>query len=373
MYGVGRAREAGRAWRTTLELAKALGDTHYQLRALWGLCIDQFNNGGVREALGFAREFAGLVAHSTNPIELMMADRILGTALHYFGEQNSARYHNDRVFTYDPAPPWRPRAVSPGFDLVVSSRYFQARILWLRGFVDQAMRVVERNVEEGLALGQALSFCSVLGQAACPITLFAGVLDAAERYGAMLLAHTDRHQIRLWNIWAHCFNGLVMAMRGDIPVGLGILSGGLEQAGDARLLPRFLFLRGEQALLLGRMGKVEQALNSVEQMLMRCATRDERWYVAELLRIKGELMVAGGNPTEAASIERLFLESLDVARGQGALFWELRTAISLARLWRNNGRRAEAGSLLRPIHARLTEGDATADSRAAQALLEELR
>ena len=257
--------------------------------------------------------------------------------------------------------------------MLVSSRYFQARILWLRGFAEQAMRVVERNVEEGLALGQALSFCSVLGQSACPITLFAGDLEAAERYGAMLLAHTDRHQIRLWNIWARCFNGLVMARRGDIPGGLGILGGGLEQAGDARLLPRFLLLRGEQALLLGTMGEVEQALDSVEQMLTRCAARDERWYMAELLRIKGELMVAGGDPTEAAGIERLFLESLDVARGQGALFWELRTATSLARLWRNNGRLAEAGALLRPIHARLIEGHATADPQAARALLEELR
>jgi predicted ATPase/DNA-binding winged helix-turn-helix (wHTH) protein len=373
MYGIGRAREAGRAWTTTLELAKALGDTHYQLRALWGLCIDQFNNGGVREALEFAGGFASLVAHSTDLTELMMADRILGTALHYFGDQNSAGYHIDRVFAHTPGPPWRPRAVSPGFDLLVSSRYFQARILWLRGFAQQAMRVVERNVEEGLALGQALSFCSVLGQSACPITLFAGDLAAAERYGAMLLAHADRHQIRLWNIWARCFNGLIMARRGDIPGGLGILSGGLEQAGDARLLPRFLFLRGEQALLLGRTGEVEQALDSVEQMLAHCAARDERWYMAELLRIKGELIVAGGDPTEAASIETLFLESLDEAHGQGALFWELRTGISLATLWRNNGRLAEAGSLLRPIHERLTEGHATADPRAAQALLLELR
>ena len=372
MYGVGRAREAGRAWTTTLALAKALGDTHYQLRALWGLCIDQFNNGDVRGALGFAREFAGLVAHSTDPIELMMADRILGTALHYFGDQNEARYHNDRVFTYDPAIAWRPRAVSPGFDLILSSRYLQARILWLRGFADQAKRVVESNVEEGLALGQALSFCSVLGQAACPIALFAGDLDAAERHGAMLLAHAERQQIRLWTIWARCFNGLVRARRGDIRGGLRILSDGLEQVGDARLLPRFLFLRGEQALLLGTTGEAERALDSVEQMLTRCAARDERWYMAELLRIKGELMLLAGDPSEASDIETLFLESLDVARAQGALFWELRAAISLARLWRDTGRAADAGALLRPILARLTEGHATADPRAARALLTEL-
>lgn len=372
MYGVGRAREAGPAWTTTLELAQKLGETYYRLRALWGLCIDQFNNGSVRNALEFARRFAGLVAGSTDPIESVMANRILGTALHYLGDQNSARQHIDRALSHQDTPSWRPKLISPGFDLLVSTHYFKARVLWLQGFSDQALRAAERNVEEGQALGQALTFCSVLGQAACPIALLAGDLGTAEQYGAMLLAHTDRHQIRLWNIWARCFNGLVTARQGDVPRGLSILSGGLEQASDARLLPRFLLLQGEQALLLGATGEVDQALDSVEQMLVRCDARGERWYMAELLRIKGELMVAGGDPTEAASIERLFLESLDEARGQGALFWELRTAISLATLWRNNGRLTEAGSLLEPIHARLTEGHATADPQAAQALLEEL-
>src|ERR1700728_3452911 len=162
----------------------------------------------------------------------MMADSILGTALHYFGAQDRAGFHMDRVFTHDPGPLWRPRAASPGFDLLVSSRYFQARIFWLRGFAEQAMRIVERNVEEGVALGQALSFCSVLGQSACPITLFAGDLDAAERYGAMLLAHAAHHQIRLWYIWAECFNGLTLAKRGDVRGGLAVLGDGLELAGD---------------------------------------------------------------------------------------------------------------------------------------------
>ena len=69
----------------------------------------------------------------------------------------------------------------------VSTHYFQARILWLQGFAEQALRVVEHNIEEGNAIGQALSFCSVLGQGACPIAFWAGDLDAAERYGAMLL------------------------------------------------------------------------------------------------------------------------------------------------------------------------------------------
>ena len=72
MYGVGRAREAGPAWTTALELAESLNDTGYQLRALWILCIDQFNNGDLRAALDFARRFAGLAGQTSDAIDLMM-------------------------------------------------------------------------------------------------------------------------------------------------------------------------------------------------------------------------------------------------------------------------------------------------------------
>src|SRR5262249_55973793 len=77
MYGVGRAREAGPAWAVTLELAEQLNDSDYLLRALWGLCIDQFNNGEFRKALEFAHRFATAVAGSANTVDLMMADRLL--------------------------------------------------------------------------------------------------------------------------------------------------------------------------------------------------------------------------------------------------------------------------------------------------------
>jgi predicted ATPase/DNA-binding winged helix-turn-helix (wHTH) protein len=319
MYGVGRAREAGPAWATTLELAESLDDTGYRLRALWTLCIDQFNNGDLRAALDFARRFAGLAEQTSDAIDLMMADRLLATALHYFGDQQEARHHIDRAVAQLAALAQQPQIVRVRFDMRVSTHYFQARILWLQGFADRALRVVEHNIEEGNAVGQALSFCSVLGQGACPIAFWAGDLDAAERYGAMLLDHTERHPIRLWQIWARCFNGLVIARRGDITGGLQALRGGLEQAGEARFLPRFLLLLGELAACLGVAGEIALGLETVEETFARCEARDERWYVAELLRIKGELTILEGAPDAAGAAEGHFVEALDCARAQGAL------------------------------------------------------
>jgi predicted ATPase/DNA-binding winged helix-turn-helix (wHTH) protein len=372
MYGVGRAREAGPAWATALELAERLDDTGYRLRALWSSCIDQFNNGELRTALEFARRFAGLAAQTSDAIDLMMADRILATALHYFGDQRKARHHIDRALAQLAALAQQPQIVRVRFDMRVSTHYFQARILWLQGFPEQALRVVEHNIEEGNAVGQALSFCSVLGQGACPIAFWAGDLDAAERYGAMLLDHTERHPIRLWHVWARCFNGLVIAKRGDLGAGLRALRGGLEEAGEARFLPRFLLLLGELAACLGKAGEIGLGLETVDEALARCEARDERWYVAELLRIKGELVMLEDAADAATSAEGLFLRALDWAGRQQALAWELRTATSLARLWRDRHRTAEARELLGPVYRRFTEGFATADLQQAKNLWEKL-
>jgi predicted ATPase len=372
MYGVGRAREARPAWATTLDLAERLEDTGYRLRALWGLCIDQFNNGELRAALEFARRFASLASDSSDAIDLMMADRLLATALHYFGDQRAARHHIDRALTQLAALAQQPQIVRVRFEMRVSTHYFQARILWLQGFAEQALRVVEHNIEEGNAVGQALSFCSVLGQGACPIAFLAGDLDDAERYGAMLLDHTERHPIRLWHVWARCFNGLVIAKRGDITGGVHALRRGLEQAGDARFLPRFLLLLGELAVCLGEAGEVAPGLATVEETLARCEARDERWYLAELLRIKGELVILEGAADAAAAAEGHFLRALDWARRQQALSWELRTATSLAQLWRDQNRAAEAHELLGSVYGRFTEGFETADLREAKSLLEHL-
>jgi predicted ATPase len=188
----------------------------------------------------------------------------------------------------------------------------------------------------------------------------------------MLLDHTERHPIRLWHVWARCFNGLVVARRGDTGAGLQALRGGLEQAGDARFLPRFLLLLGELAACLGQAGEVASGLAIVEEMLARCEARDEGWYIAELLRIRGELILLEGAADAAAVAEQHFRRALDLAHRQDALFWELRTATSLARLWLDRHRAAEARALLGPVYGRFTEGFGTADLLEAKCLLDRL-
>jgi predicted ATPase/DNA-binding winged helix-turn-helix (wHTH) protein len=372
MFAEGPARETGAAWAATLALAEQLGDAAYRSRALWGLWVDRLNNGALPKALERARQFESTVANSADAIDRMMADRMLATSLHFMGDQNKAREYIDRLIGRDVAPGRWSQITRFRFDQRVAARYFQARILWLQGFADQAMRVCESTVAEAQSLGHALSLGSAIGQGACPIALFTGDLDAAERYATMLLDHADKHALRLWYQWARCFMGLVMVKRGDIAVGLQTLRLELDNAAASRFLPRYLFLLGELANCLGQAGEVALGLETVEEALARCERTGEQWYFAELLRIKGALVLAGGAAGADAAAEDHFLRAFDLGHRQGALAWELRAAISLARLCRAQGRDTEARAQLSGLLDRFSEGFATLDLRVAEQLLRDV-
>jgi predicted ATPase/DNA-binding winged helix-turn-helix (wHTH) protein len=369
MYGEGRAREARPILEATLELADKLDDKDFRLRALWGLSIDQFNNGAFGKARTLADRFAEAAANSPDKTDLMLADRLTAVVLHYLGDQREARVRIDRVNASLHILAEKPK-IFP-LDLRISTQYFRARILWLQGHADQALALAEQNIHEGRANGHALTFCSVLGQAACPIAFLAGDYEAAERHGTELLEHTDRHAIRLWGLWARAFNALVTTRRTNVETGLPLLRDELNRAGDARFLPRFLPLLGELAACFGQANQVHHGFDTIESALARCNDRQERWYLPELLRIKGELMLRESPQSDAA--DSYFREAMELATQQGADFWQLRCAISIARLKIGQDQGAEALPILERAFSALTEGSDIADMRIARDLITQLR
>ena len=151
-----------------------------------------------------------------------------------------------------------------------------------------------------------------------------------------------------------------------------LLRSELDRAGDARFLPRFLLLLGEFAACLGEANEVAQGLAAADQALERCKARQEQWYVPELLRIKGELMLRDTDHQSALAAQRYFCEALELAKQQGALFWELRNAVSLARLRIRQQRKVDAKQVLAPVYGAFTEGREIADMREARTLLDRL-
>jgi predicted ATPase len=368
MYGEGRAREARPILEATLELADRLDDNDFRLRALWGLCIDQFNNGEFGAARVLADRFTHAAANSSDRTDLMLGDRLMAVALHYLGDQTEARVRIERVHASLHVLADKPK-IFP-LDLRTSTQYFRARILWLQGLADQALELAATNIEEGRTIGHALTFCSVLGQAACPIAFLAGDFDGAERYAAELLEHAERHAIRPWALWARAFKAMIFAKRGNVETGLLLLREEITRAGDTRFLPRFLLLLGELAACFGEANEVDHGFEVIDDVLTRCKDRQERWYLPELIRIKGELMLR--EDRHSALADECFREAMEIAAQQGAHFWELRCAISIARFRIGLGQDAEALKILEHVSGSLTEGAHIADMRIARALIEQL-
>jgi predicted ATPase len=121
---------------------------------------------------------------------------------------------------------------------------------------------------------------------------------------------------------------------------------------------------------LGKAGQIADALDAIDDAIARAERTEELWQIAELLRVKGELVLLKDAAPQAAAAEDCFERALDWARRQGALSWELRAAASLARLLRDQGRSAEGLALLQPVYDRFTEGFDAADLEMAKALLD---
>ena len=373
MYTKGPMPETGAALTRALELAESLGDTTVQLSALWGLSFYRSISGEHRTELGLAQRFSTVAADPMDPANLRVGDRMMGTSLHYLGDQVNARHHIERMLARTTPFIDRVRLYRFQFDQPSAARCILAHILWLQGFPEQAVRTAQMSVEGARASDHALSLCNALAQAACPVAHFVGDLAAAEHWVAMLIEHSQRHALAVWQIWGRCWKGVLLIRRGEIVTGLPLLRAALDELQRTGYVLRYTGFLGVLAKALGGAGQVGQGLVTIGEALARSEHGEGRWNMSELLRVKGELRLLEGVPNAAAAAEDHFRQALDWARRQGALSWELRAATSLARLWRGQVRIDEAIALLAPIYDRFTEGFGTADVKAAKALIDDLR
>jgi predicted ATPase/DNA-binding winged helix-turn-helix (wHTH) protein len=367
-YTRGAVPEIGTALTRALELAEGLDDAEYQLRSLWELWSFHISSGQYPAALAPAQRFCTLAANRSDPGDRLIGERLIGVSQHYLGDQKSARRHLERVLADDVTLHHR-YLIRFQIDSRVAARVFLARILWLQGFPDQAMQAAHSAVEDARAANHGLSFCYALSLGACPIALWVGDLVAAEHYVEMLLDHSTQNALALWRSFGQGHHGVLVIKRGGVVGGLRLLRTSLDEIGEARSALGLITLLDVMAEALGRAGQIANGLAAIEEALARSERNEERWCVAELLRIKGELLLLQGAPGAMATAEDHVRRALDWARRQGALSWELRAATSLAQLLRDQGRPADAAALLQPVYDRFTEGFDTTDLKAAKALL----
>ena len=149
------------------------------------------------------------------------------------------------------------------------------------------MRAVESNIEEARALEHELSLCNALAKA-CPVALLAGDLPTAERFVAMLLDHSARNSLASWQAEGRCFQAVLRIKRGDVAGGVQALRDALGELPGINFSLRYTALLGELAEALGHAGDAEQATLTIAEALARSERNEERWCIAELLRIEGE-------------------------------------------------------------------------------------
>jgi predicted ATPase/DNA-binding winged helix-turn-helix (wHTH) protein len=369
------ASEMVAAFTRTLDIARRLGDCEYQLRALRGLYFYHAGSGRFRAAHPFAREFCALALRGPDRTDLMFGQRMMGVAEHYVGDQMRARRHLEQVLAQDAVSDHGRDAsrfqdvVRFGTDLRVSTQVFLARVLWLQGFADQAVRMLAKSLGEAEATGYAITQCYVIALAACPIAFWVGDQVAAARYTATLVDLSRQHTLPHWAAFGARFEQVLVVRAGGLDSGSRRRSSGQEEGVDPNFSFRSLTGLTLLAEALGQVGRIAEGLSlleaGIEQFEANC-------YTPELLRLKGELSLLQGMPGAVGSAEIHFWQALDGAREQGTLSWELRAATNLARLLRDRGRSADAIACLQPIYDRFTEGFGTADLITAKQLLSEL-
>lgn len=356
------------AWTTVLVLSRNSGDAEYQLRGLWGLWATRVNAGALRASLALAQEFSDLTRGSTET-DRCVGHRMMGHSLHLLGDQPAAHEHLERMLAGYVRPATGAQTMRYIFDQRSLARSFLARICWLQGLPDQARRIAWELAEEERARGDDLSLCQVLVQAACPVGLLVGDLGAVQGFVAELAERAERHQWHFWRAFAACFRGVLTVQRGDIAAGLPLLEDALKGLRGIDFGVHYLYFLCHYADALGLAGRHDEALTVIAEAIERSDRNDERWCIAEVLRLKGTLLHRRG---ERDAAERAFAAAQEWAERQGALAWSLRIAVSAAHLAEDASRAAAARAQLTGVLGKFAEGHDTADYKEALLVLDRL-
>ncbi|WP_377810246.1 winged helix-turn-helix domain-containing protein [Azospirillum sp. A29] len=368
-FKVGFALQAPAAFAKALEIAENLGDVDAQSEALWGLWLCQIGMGEYRSSLGIAQRFMKLAG---NGLDRFIGDRMISMTLFCMGDCKGARIHADRMLAHDTSTSETTSTSSVRFRFgqSVAARIQPAQLLWMQGFPDQAILAVKSAVDAARASGHAISLCEALARWACPVWIHVGDLAAADLSITNMLDLAAANSLGPWEVFGRCWRGTLLIKQGHVDRGIAVLRTALEELGKGRVFTlynvRFLGFLAEG---LAAAGQSAEGLTLVDAAIRHSEEKEELWCIAELLRVKGEILLLDG--AGSASAEQCFLQSVKFARQQDALSWELRTGMSMSRLLCQHGEITMARCFLMNIFYRFTEGFETADLKAAKALLDE--
>jgi predicted ATPase/DNA-binding winged helix-turn-helix (wHTH) protein len=368
MFTRGHGDKVRAALERGLALAEAFQDRGRQLRLLAGLNIFLTRLGDIRGALAVAEQGGAIAEAAKHPAGAVWAEWRVGGAHHFLGDQAAAQLHCERGMAL---------AVELGafnsnffvFDYRSIATVYLARSLWLRGFPDRAIGIVQKAIDETASRGNPVSVCFSLGYASA-LLLWTGDLPGASNLIEQLIAHAGRYSLAPYSALGIALKGELAIAREEPEAGLDLLRNALEALRAQQfelLITRFI---GALAEGLRKTEQSEEALFTINGAIARATDSGVEMGLPELLRIKSEILAARQDRKSAMNC---LTEAVAVARAQSALAWELRSTMVLARLLSEDGQRDQARHALALVYDRFTEGFETADLKLARALLEDLR
>jgi predicted ATPase len=380
------APEVEHAYARARVLCQRVGETPQLFSVLRGLWQFYNGRGEYQTARELGEQCLQLARHGQDSARLLEAHHTLWTTLLLLGELSLARAHLAQgMAVYDPQQ-HRALAVLYGHDPGVCCQGVAALALWLLGYPDQALQQqhAAHTLAQELAHPPSLAFTMMLAAIAHQLRREA---HAAHGQAEALMALATEQGFALFVAMAMILRGGTLTASGQRGEQTSQLCQGLaafRATGAALWGPYFLALLAEA---YGQEGQVEAGFAALAEALTAAHTTGECWGEAELHRLKGELLLqsnvqglesavsmphAARRMPHAEEAETCFQQALAIARRQQAKSWELRAAVSLARLWQQQGKQDEARALLMPVYGWFTEGFDTADLQEAKVLLEAL-
>jgi class 3 adenylate cyclase/tetratricopeptide (TPR) repeat protein/ABC-type transport system involved in cytochrome c biogenesis ATPase subunit len=359
------ADETLEALEKALIIADKVGETPMRYPILYGLWIGAAVRGQYADALRTAEAFVEETAKSPKTPSTVVANRVAGTSHFLMGNFAEAqRYLDVALANYDPIA-HAGLASQIGLDVGVTVHSFQAFNLLMLGQTRRAATHIEEAESLAMSTGHIETICPMLMQRAIWYSLLSGDRSDAERCWNKIVPIAQEHNLTNLMNMTSILAEVLAAHKGDKSsiaryrkVDAAVIAAKYKMG-----IAQFRVDVARSALAMGLREEAAELAMMAQELIDETG---ETHALSDLHRLQAAIAIAGDD-TETA--EKYLVTALDVARRQGSKLWELRAAIDLAGLWRDQGRNAEAISLLEPVHDSIAEGDCPEDMEAARELL----
>jgi predicted ATPase/DNA-binding winged helix-turn-helix (wHTH) protein len=367
MYTRGNDGRVRAAIERGLALAEALEDRSRQLQLLASLNLLLVRQGDLRGARAAVEHGRNVAQAISDPAGLIWAEWMMGVSHYVGGDQAAAQFHLEKGMSFA-AESGSHHANYFGSVNRIGAKVALARVLWLRGFPDRALRIAQNAIDEmSRGRNHPVSICTSLLYGGSVI-FWTGNLTKAWELVEQLIAHAGRHSLEPYRAAGIGLKGELQVARDEAPAGIESLREALEIMQVEQYNVVRTTVVGALAQGLRKMGQLEEALFTINGAIVRSTHTGAEFDLPELLRIKAQILAARKDRESATTCLR---ESIAKARAQHALSLELRSAMTLARLLREEGENAEARQCVASIYDRFTEGFDTADLKLAHAMITE--